>query len=156
PFAEPGAVVPAAPSLTRELLAGATDTAGFAALAKAALGVDLPADESFPERLGEVIDQYRTVSVVEQALAWPAPLHAAADALAALPERAGASTDACLLEAQAVVLLGAAARVPATGEDEPQPRFRPRVHQVLRSLAGLWRCTKPSHGALRRPARSRC
>src|SRR5690606_36641353 len=44
PFAEPGADVPAAPSLTRELLAGATDNAGLAALAKAALGVDLPAD----------------------------------------------------------------------------------------------------------------
>jgi replicative superfamily II helicase len=156
PFADSGPTVPGPPTLTPELLRAATDVPGLAALAKATFGVDLPADTRFAEQLGAVIDRYATVSVVERALARPASLGAAAQALADLPQRSGVSEDARLLEAQAVVLLGAAARVPAVGEDEPQPRFRPRVHQVLRSLAGLWRCTDPAHGELRPPDGGRC
>jgi replicative superfamily II helicase len=156
PFTEPGPTVPELPGLTPELLRAATETAGLAALAKSTLGVDLPVDNAFADRLGAVIDRYTTVSVVERALARPAPLDSAAQALAELAERSVVGRDACLLEAQAIVLLGAAARLPAVGEDEPQPRFRPRVHQVLRSMAGLWRCMDPAHGTLRPPDRSRC
>ncbi len=156
PFAEPGAIVPAPPSLTPDLLAEAIDEAGLAALAKATLGLDLPGDESFAGALGKVIDGYTTVSVVERALARPSPVARAAEALAALPERAGQSEEACRLEAQALVLLGAAARVATVGEEEPEARFRPRVHQVLRSLSGLWRCTDPACGSLRGPEGSRC
>jgi replicative superfamily II helicase len=155
-FTDPGPTIPASPTLTPELLKEAADTPGLAALAQATFGADLVPDDDFAGQLGAMIDQYATVSVVERALARPAALGSAALALAAMPERSGTSDDACLLEAQAVVLLGAAARVPATGEDEPQPRFRPRVHQVLRSLAGLWRCTDPSHATLRPPDGGRC
>ena len=156
PFADPGPTAPTLPTLTPELLTAATDTAGLAALAKATFGVELPSDDTFAGQLGAVIDRYTTVSAVERALARPASLGSAARALADLSERSGVDEDACLLEAQAVVLLGAAARVPAMGEDEPQPRFRPRVHQVLRSLAGLWRCTDPADGTLRSPDGGRC
>lgn len=156
PLKEPGPVVPEPPELTPELLAKATDEPGLAALAKATLGLDLPGDEHFAEELGKVIDQYATVSAVERALVRPSPIGEAAKALAALPERAGQSAEACRLEAQALLLLGAVAKVPAVGEEEPEARFRPRVHQVLRSLSGLWRCTAPACGLLRGPDDNRC
>ena len=156
PLAAHGAETPSTPSLTQELLSAAHDYAGLAALATATFGVEMPADDSFPEALGAEINRFSTVSTVERALAAPAPLSTAAHALGLLPERAATPGDALVREAQAVVLLGAAARLPAMGEDEVQPRFRPRVHQVLRSLAGLWRCVDPSHGSLTPPDGTRC
>ncbi|MDP9300832.1 MAG: DEAD/DEAH box helicase [Actinomycetota bacterium] len=154
--AEPGPEVPPAPSLTDELLREARDTPGLAALARQTLGIELPADDNFNEALGSVIDTYATVSVIERALAKPASIRDAAAALTELPERAGVQEEALVREAQALLLLGAAARLPSVGEDETEPRFRPRLHQVVRSLAGLWRCIDPGHGVLRGPDGSRC
>jgi len=156
PFADGGPTVPPVPAVSRELLEAAHDNAALAALAGVAFGVDLPGDDTFPEALGRVIDQFATVARVERALARPAPLSRAAEILGELPERAGAPLEGLRREAEAILLLGAAARLPAVGEAEPEPRFRPRLHQMLRSMAGLWRCVDPAHGVLTPPDGSRC
>ena len=154
---QPGPVVVPAPQLTDEDLRAAGTTAGLAALAKATLGVDLSADaETLPRELGSIIDEYATVSVVERALEEPAPISAAAQALGELPERDGVGDGALRREAQATLLLGASAIVGGAGESEPQPRFRPRVHQIIRSMAGLSRCADPAHGELCGPDGVQC
>lgn len=156
PFEDVGALVPPAPEITNAMLGAAHDAAGLAALAKATFGLDLPGDEAFGDALGKVIDRYATVSVVERSLDRPASLDVAGHALGELPEREGCDRSALTREAQAIVLLGAEARRTGVGEGGAQPRFRPRVHQVLRSLAGLWRCADPDHGVLAPPDGSRC
>ena len=155
-FRAPGAIVPPSPSITDDDLGAAQTTEGLAALACKVLGLDLSASDELGVRLGEVIDTFRTVSVIERALDHPAPLTKAAEALAKLPEREGVDTDSLRREAEALLLLGAAALQESAGEPEPQPRFRPRLHQVVRSLAGLWRCLDPSCGALAPPGSGRC
>ncbi|OFW59091.1 MAG: hypothetical protein A2133_12145 [Actinobacteria bacterium RBG_16_64_13] len=145
-----------APRLSHEDLAAAHETAGLAVLAKKVLGVDIAQDEAFGMNLGRTIDEFQVVGTVERSLLSPAPIAAAADALGRLDGRAQASKDALVLEATAVLLLGAAARQAPTGEDEAQPRFRPRLHQVLRSLSGLWRCLNPGCEALTRPGQGKC
>lgn len=107
-------------------------------------------------QLGATMNRFRTIGVVERALDRPAPLSKAAEALGAIPERAGVDNDALTREARALVLLGAAARVEAIGESEPEPRFRPRVHQVARSPAGLRRCLNPGCAQLLSPDSTRC
>lgn len=155
-FRESGVTIPPPADLTEDDLEAAQTTEGLTVLAHKVLGLDLPASDAFGPRLGEVIDSFRTVSVVERALDRPAPLEAAATALAELPERAGVHRDALEREAEALLLLGAAALQESAGEPEPQPRFRPRLHQVVRSLAGLWRCLDPGCGALAPPGSGRC
>jgi len=157
PIRPAGATVPSPPVLTDDDLRAASGIAGLAALASKVLGhAALPTDDGLHVALGEVIDDYRTVGVVERALARPAPVSSAAAALAELPERAGIEALDLEREATALVLLGAAAHQHHIGEEEPQVRFRPRVHQVVRSLAGLWRCLDPGCGRLLRPGDGRC
>jgi ATP-dependent helicase YprA (DUF1998 family) len=153
-----GAIIGPPPHITDELLAGAHEPSGLAALAKAALGVDLPStsEEACCSALGDVIDQYATVSVVEEALTRPAPLAHAGRALGALAERTGASEHDLVAEATALILLGAAAWLPPVGEGEIQPRLRPRVHQVVRTLAGLARCLNQLCGQLLPPEHDGC
>ncbi|MGH9074905.1 MAG: helicase-related protein, partial [Acidimicrobiales bacterium] len=105
---------------------------------------------------GRVIDEVATISLVEHALAAPAPLSTAAAALGQLPERAGVAGDELKREAAALILLGAAAHQGAVGEEEGEPRLRPRLHQVVRSLAGLWRCLDPGCGLLAKPGAAQC
>jgi ATP-dependent helicase YprA (DUF1998 family) len=157
PIRPAGPTMPPAPSLTDDDLRSAASPSGLATLAAKTLGVrDLPTDESLCDALGAVIDTFAPVGVVEQTLGRPAPVGAAADALAALPERAGVPHEDLEREVTALVLLGAAAHQRAVGEDQPEVRFRPRVHQVVRSLAGLWRCLDPSCGRLLRPGEGAC
>lgn len=157
PLRDLGPTVPPQPALTDADIQAAGDTVGLAAVAHKTLGVQLPADDpSFAESLGTVIDDYHTVGLVERALARPAPISVAAKALAELDARDGASVEDRIREATALVLLGAAARQRPVGEDEPEPRFRPRVHQIVRSLAGLWRCLDPGCGQLAAPTTGRC
>lgn len=152
-----GPTTPPPPSLNDDDLRAAATSAGLAHLAEATLGLsDLPRDDGLHAALGEVIDSYATIGAVEQALARPAPLGAAAGALGALAERAGVAPMDLEREATALVLLGAAAHQHHVGEEEPQLRFRPRVHQVVRSLAGLWRCLDPGCGHLLRPGDGHC
>jgi ATP-dependent helicase YprA (DUF1998 family) len=153
-----GPVVPPTPQIDRDLLVGANRPAGLAALGRVALGVDVPGDDetACSAALGEVIDRYATVGVVEEALRVPAPLTEAATALGQLPERAAATEAELLSEATALVLLGAAAWLPPVGEGEARPRLRPRVHQVLRTLAGLVRCLNQDCGQLLRPEHDGC
>jgi len=156
PFRPLGGEVLLEPVIEARCLAEAHRLSGLVQLARAAFGLDLPADESFGEELGRQIDRYKTVGVVERALAQPAPIGAAAAALSTLPERANADQGSLQREATAIVLLGAAALQQPVGEGEPQPRFRPRLHQVVRSLTGLWQCLKPGCGRLNRPGQGRC
>lgn len=156
PLGTPGPTTPTTPDLTEADLIGAQDILGLSRLAKKTFGIDLPASESLGGVLGEVIDQFRTVADVEQALVRPAPLWAAAEALGKLPERAGASREALGREARAILLLGTSALLPPAGEGEPQPRFRPRIHQAVRSPVGLWRCLDPACGTLLKPGSGRC
>jgi ATP-dependent helicase YprA (DUF1998 family) len=144
------------PSLTRQDLAAAHEVRGLARLAEKALGLAVEPDEAFGVNLGRVIDEFEVVGVVERALLTPAPVGAAAAALHRLDGRGNASQDALILEATAILLLGAAARQSPTGEDEIQPRFRPRLHQVLRSLSGLWRCLNPECQTLTPPGKGKC
>jgi hypothetical protein len=137
PIREVGDDVPPAPEIALADLEAASTPDGLGALAAKTLGVTLPTDGAFTTALGAAIDRYRTVGVVEDALRRPAPLDEAAAALSRLPERAGVDDEMLIREATALLLLGATARVDAIGEDDPQPRFRPRLHQVVRSLIGL-------------------
>lgn len=156
PMRDVGEAVPDAEAITDEDLQRASDTVGLAALAKKLLGVDVAAGESLPTALGEVLDDFHTVGVVERALAKPAPISAAGEALGQLPERQGREAEQLRREATGLVLLGAAARLLPVGENEPEPRFRPRVHQMVRSLVGLSRCLDTGCGQLTRPTEGRC
>lgn len=156
PFRVGGSETPSTPDLSREDLAGASDVAGMVELAKKVFGVDLAADASFGEALGGVIDRFATVSVVERALAEPAPIRAAADALGKLAEREGVDAEALEREAIAILLLGSAAQQKPVGEEDSVPRFRPRLHQVVRSLSGMWRCLKLTCGKLLPPGVGIC
>lgn len=156
PFRPAGAEIPPAPTLSDEDLAGAHDPEGLSKLALKVFGVDLPPDEALGSALGEQIDRYATVSVVEHALAAPAPVRAAAAALGELPERRGRSEEELEREAIAIILLGATAHQIAIGERDPVPRFRPRLHNIVRSLAGLWRCLHPDCGRLHPPETGIC
>lgn len=156
PLREVGSEVPGVPVLSDEVIEAAHTGSGQALLAKAVLGIDVADGPDLPYELGAQIDRFATFGVVERSMSKPAPISAAARALAQLPERAGVSMEALTQEARAIILLGAAAHVPGAGEAEPEPRFRPRVHQVVRSLAGLRRCLSPSCGALLPPDSTRC
>jgi hypothetical protein len=151
-----GSSVPPAPDLSDEDLRRAGEVSGLADLAQKVLGVELEADDDFAERLGDRIDEFATVGVVERALDRPAPVPEAALALGELPERAGVGIGTLQREATAILLLGAGARQRGPGEDEALPRFRPRVHQIVRSLTGLWRCVDPACGRLVTPEGSTC
>jgi ATP-dependent helicase YprA (DUF1998 family) len=151
-----GTTIPASPALARADLEAARSTEGLARLANLTLGVDLPADDTFARALGDCIDDFAPVSVLERALSRPASVADAALALGELPERAGVDSADLVREATALLLLGAAATQPAQGEDEDLPRFHPRVHQIVRSLSGLWRCTDPNCGRLVTPEGKRC
>ena len=156
PLAPFGPDTPAAPSLTEAQVAAAHTNEGLAVLAKLVLGVDIDPTGDIGAQLGVVIDRFRPIGVVERALDRPGPLSEAAEALGELPERVGADAALLTREARALVLLGAAARVNAVGESEAEPRFRPRVHQVARSLAGLRRCLNPDCAELLPPDSTRC
>ncbi len=156
PLRPMGEVTPPPPSVAAADLAAAHEPSGLAKLAHDVLGIDVAAGETIGESLGRMVDTFRTIGVVERAFENPAPLSAAANALAALPEREGVALDALDREAMAILLLGSAAQQARVGEAEPQPRFRPRVHQVVRSLSGLWRCLNPACGRLVKPGQGRC
>jgi DEAD/DEAH box helicase/Domain of unknown function (DUF1998)/Helicase conserved C-terminal domain len=156
PIAPLGPDTPPAPTISEAQLAAAHTDEGLAALAKLALGVDVDPASDLGAQLGVVVDRFKPVGVIERALDRPSPLSRAAKALGELPERIGVDQVALTGEARALVLLGAAARVATVGEAEREPRFRPRVHQVVRSLAGLWRCLNQECGELLPPDSTRC
>lgn len=156
PLRDLGPEVPTDPQLSNHDLAAAHTQEGLAALAGAVLGIEVAPGATFASDLGEVIDRFRTVGVIERALTAPSAISDAATALGELPERADVPHEALVREARALVLLGAAAHVASAGEAEPEPRFRPRVHQVVRSLAGLRRCLNPGCDALLPPDSTRC
>ncbi len=157
PLTPLGSTTPPPPhSLTDTHLDAAHTTTGVATLAKLVLGADIDPDGDIGAQLGAVIDGFTTVGTVERALDTPSPLSEAAEALSALSGRDSVDHEALLREARALVLLGAAARVSKVGEADVEPRFRPRVHQVVRSLAGLARCLNAECGALLPPDGSRC
>jgi DEAD/DEAH box helicase/Domain of unknown function (DUF1998)/Helicase conserved C-terminal domain len=156
PIAPMGPSTPPPPAITEEHLAAAHADAGLAVLAKLVLGVDVDPSGSVGAQLGSVIDEFRPIGLVERALDRPAPLSEAAAALRELPERTGVDDSALMREARALVLVGAGAKIATVGEADPEPRFRPRVHQVVRSLAGLWRCLNPDCGVLLPPDSTRC
>ena len=156
PIAPLGSDTPPAPTIGEGQLASAHTDAGLAVLAKLVLGVDVDPAGDMGTQLGAVIDRFKPIGIVERALDRPSPLSRAAKALGKLPERVGVDVFALQSEARALVLLGAAARVATVGEAEPEPRFRPRVHQVVRSLAGLWRCLNPDCAELLPPDSTRC
>lgn len=156
PIAPMGSTTPPTPAITEDQLSAAHTATGVATLAKLVLGTEVDPAGDVSAQLGAMIDEFRPIGVIERALDRPAPLSAAAAALGDLPERAGVEDAALTREARALVLLGAAARVATVGEAEQEPRFRPRVHQVVRSLAGLWRCLNPDCGVLLPPDSTRC
>lgn len=151
-----GAEVPPTPTLTEAELAAAHSDDGIRSLTRTVLGLELSSGPTLPDQLGSAIDRFATIGVVERALSKPAAISDAARALGDLPERAGVPDDVLQLEARALVLLGAAARISGAGEAEPEPRFRPRVHQVVRSLAGLRRCLSSGCDSLLSPDSARC
>jgi ATP-dependent helicase YprA (DUF1998 family) len=156
PITPMGATTPHTPVITDEQLTAAHTSAGIAALAKLVLGVDVDPVGDVGAQLGAVVDEFRPIGVIERALDRPAPLSEAAEALGKLDERLDADQPTLIREARALVLLGAAARVANVGEADPEPRFRPRVHQVVRSLSGLWRCLNPDCAVLLPPDSTRC
>lgn len=142
PAVSAGGEIPAPPTLDDDILRAATDTAGLNALARACLGLELDGvgEDELRDELGEELDRFRAIGVLDEALTTPASVSEAAHRLAALRERRDSDREALRREAEALILLGSAATRPVVGEPAGAPRLRPRVHQIVRSLTGLARC----------------
>jgi hypothetical protein len=72
-----------------------------------------------------------------------------------LPERAGMSREGIAWEVMALLLLGSAARRP-DGAGGVDTRFRPKIHQIVRSLAPLSVCLNPACGRLLTDGATEC
>lgn len=91
------------------------------------------------DELFDAIRPRREFIEVEQIFDTPKPLGDVLAAMRKWPGREGASDEALRLELTAIFLLGCSARLPgSTGDHEP--RFRPKVHLQMRSLAPLNQC----------------
>src|SRR5579871_179872 len=100
---------------------------------------------------------------LEHLLASPSPLSSVIDHIRSWPGREGRNEQSLRAEATALFLLGCVAREPGSGLDAA-PRFRPKVHLQVRSLAplnaclscealltdGRIECTSPVHEGSRR------
>lgn len=97
------------------------------------------ADEGLEARLLEAIAERPEFLELERILLNPRSVRDVIQAMQEWPNRAERAEPELRQELAALFLLGCAARA---GEDSPQalPRFRPKVHLLIRSLAPLHQC----------------
>ncbi len=159
PLPETGPVPPPAGPIPEELLtADLTQPANLRALAGALLGEGLDAvpDPELPAALYERTRLHPLFVELERHLEEPRPVASLVGHLRRLPGREGLSDEALQREATAALLVGASALAPAPEGEEAEPRFRPKVHLVVRSLSPLAGCLDPGCGALLADGRLEC
>lgn len=113
-------------------------------LARKTLGLASAATgEAFFGALHTAIADRRAFLELEALLTSPLPLSQVVRQFGELPGRQGADPEQLTREVMALLLLGSAAREP--GQTEEAPRFRPKVHLLIRSLSPLSICMHPQH-----------
>ena len=93
---------------------------------------------------------------VERRLDQPRPVSSLVDLLRSLPGRTALPDEALRQEAAAILLLGASALRKSPEGEAVEPRFRPKVHLIMRSLSELHRCLDPVCGHLLPDGRTEC
>ncbi len=159
PLPETAPVPPPAGPIPEELLtADVTEPANLRALAEVLLGEDLGAvpDPELPAALYERTRLHPLFVELERHLEKPRPVASLVGHLRRLPGRERLHDEELRREATAALLVGASALSPAPEGEESEPRFRPKVHLVVRSLSPLARCLDPDCGALLTDGRLEC
>lgn len=145
------------PALTKEDVShlNPDDPAQIKTLSEKTLGIALLTEgEEVYAELFRVIQDYSIFAQLEEFCKTPCALDSVIDFLAQQPERAGMSRDAVRYETTALLLLGCAARNPASARSEP--RFRPKAHLFMRSLSPLNACAHPDCEHLLTDGRAEC
>ena len=93
--------------------------------------------DAFFHRLYEEIDKRLIFSLFEEWLEKPNSLDTLVEKLAERTERVNIPRERLKLEAMAVLLLGSAASRKLSTDEEPEPRYRPKVHFNMRSMTPL-------------------
>lgn len=127
-------------------------------LATALLGLpfDRYSDYELPHALYDAIARHPLFVAIERRLTVPRPVSSLTALLRELPGRGRLDEEALRNEAAAILLVGASA-LRTRPEGEPsEPRFRPKVHLIMRSLSQLHRCLDPRCGALLPDGRDEC
>jgi ATP-dependent helicase YprA (DUF1998 family) len=159
PLPETGPVPPPAGPIPEELLtADLTQPASLRALAEALLGENLGPvpDSELPAALYERTRLHPLFVELERHLEEPRPVASLVGHLRRLPGRQGLSDEELQREATAALLVGASALAPAPEGEEAEPRFRPKVHLVVRSLSPLAGCLDPTCRDLLADGRLEC
>jgi ATP-dependent helicase YprA (DUF1998 family)/very-short-patch-repair endonuclease len=131
-----------APALTSADLQGfdPDDPAQVRQLAQAALGITLAGNApDIGEELYQATLELRAFAELERLLLRPRALSDVAQAYATLPGRVGMPLAQVEREVMALLLLGSVA-LRRDHQDELLPRFRPKIHQIVRSLTPIGVC----------------
>jgi len=115
------------------------DPGQIARLAQTALGVTLDTSAEIGEALYQATQELRAFAELERLLLRPRALSDVAREYASLPGRAGLSQEQVEREVMALLLLGSVA-LRRDERGELLPRFRPKIHQIVRSLTPLAVC----------------
>ena len=117
-------------------------------LTQRTLGIDLAShDATLGEELYAAIGEMRAFAELERLLLRPRPLSDVAREYGLLETRRGREQAQLEREVTALLLLGSAA-VRRDDQGEILPRFRPKIHQIVRSLTPLAACLDPNCGKL--------
>ncbi len=108
-------------------------------LAQAALGIAVEGDDDIGEALYRATIELRSFAELERLLLRPRALSDVAHEYGNLPGRIGHSRAQIELEVMALLLLGSVA-LRRDHQGELLPRFRPKIHQIVRSLTPLGVC----------------
>ena len=108
-------------------------------LAHAVLGVTLEGDEDVGVALYRAISELRSFAELERLLLRPRAMSDVAREYGSLPGRIGCSREQIEREVMALLLLGSVA-LRRDDQGELLPRFRPKIHQIVRSLTPLGVC----------------
>lgn len=131
-----------APTLTSADLQGFNpdDPTWLRQLAQAALGITLAGDDTaIEEQLYRETLELRAFAELERLLLRPQALSDVAASYATLPGREGLSLEQVEREVMALLLLGSVA-LRRDQQGELLPRFRPKIHQIVRSLTPIGVC----------------
>ncbi len=108
-------------------------------LAHAVLGITLEGDEDVGVALYRAISELRSFAELERLLLRPRAMSDVAREYGSLPGRIGCSREQIEREVMALLLLGSVA-LRRDDQGELLPRFRPKIHQIVRSLTPLGVC----------------
>ncbi|MFP4438861.1 MAG: DEAD/DEAH box helicase [Chloroflexaceae bacterium] len=124
-------------------------------LARQTLGITLTEPgEALYAALYDAIAPRRAFLELEALLQTPQPLSHIVREVGALPGRQACAPRQLEREVMALLLLGSAAKQHA--QDEAAPRFRPKIHLLIRSLSPLAVCMHPEHTHLLTDGATEC